>query len=170
MNLESEKSEHRFPRISPLLWVALVAGIATTALLIFEYLTGADHVVEHEAVHMPPYWGLGIMPFVFILGSIAFMPLIPATHHWWENNLNRLLVSLICAGLTAVYSFAVGGLHAVGTVMEHAIIVEYIPFIVLLFSLYVISGGISLRGDLAAHPLTNVGFLATGALIAGCGL
>ena len=39
-------------------------------------------------------------------------------------------------------------------------------FIILLFALYVISGGISLRGDLAAHPATNTTFLAVGAAIA----
>ena len=43
---------------------------------------------------------------------------------------------------------------------------QWIPFIVLLFSLYVISGGITLRGDLAAHPLTNTTFLAVGAALA----
>ncbi|HPF38595.1 MAG TPA: sodium:proton antiporter [Phycisphaerae bacterium] len=45
-------------------------------------------------------------------------------------------------------------------------LMEYIPFISLLFSLYVISGGISVRGDIPAHPLTNVIFLAIGGVMA----
>ena len=43
---------------------------------------------------------------------------------------------------------------------------EYVPFIVLLFSLYTISGGIRLEGDLPAHPLTNTAFLAVGGVLA----
>ena len=45
-------------------------------------------------------------------------------------------------------------------------LMEYIPFISLLFSLYVISGGISVRGDIEATPLTNSTFLAIGGAIA----
>jgi len=45
-------------------------------------------------------------------------------------------------------------------------LMEYIPFISLLFSLYVISGGISVRGDIEAKPLTNTTFLAIGGSIA----
>ena len=41
------------------------------------------------------------------------------------------------------------------TVIANAIFHEYIPFIVLLFSLYVISGGIRIEGDLQANPMTN---------------
>ena len=43
---------------------------------------------------------------------------------------------------------------------------EYVSFIVLLAGLYVIAGGVLLRGDLAATPLTNTGFLAAGSLLA----
>ena len=45
-------------------------------------------------------------------------------------------------------------------------LMEYIPFISLLFSLYVIAGGIAVRGDIPAHPRTNVAFLAVGGLMA----
>ncbi len=45
-------------------------------------------------------------------------------------------------------------------------LMEYLPFISLLFSLYVISGGIAVRGDIPAHPLTNVAFLAIGGVLA----
>ena len=45
-------------------------------------------------------------------------------------------------------------------------LMEYIPFISLLFSLYVISGGIAVKGDIPAHPLTNVTFLAIGGALA----
>ncbi len=51
-------------------------------------------------------------------------------------------------------------------VFANAVLGEYLPFIVLLFSLYVISGGIHLEGDLAAHPLTNSLFLLLGGVLA----
>jgi Na+/H+ antiporter NhaD/arsenite permease-like protein len=52
------------------------------------------------------------------------------------------------------------------TILENAILQEYVPFIVLLFSLYSISGGIRIEGDLQADPLTNAAFMAVGAVLA----
>ena len=43
---------------------------------------------------------------------------------------------------------------------------EYLPFIILLFTLYCISGGIAIRGDIPAHPTVNAAFLAVGGLLA----
>ncbi|MEE9231120.1 MAG: sodium:proton antiporter [Acidobacteriota bacterium] len=153
------------PRLSALRWLAIAGGCLLVGLLIFMSLNhhGAPHEVPHEP---PPWWGLGILPFVGILGCIAILPLLPATHHWWESNHHRLGVSLTLSAITLGYYVLARGIESIPTVLEHAVVVEYIPFIVLLFSLYVISGGISLQGDLPAHPSTNVAFLAVGAGIA----
>jgi Na+/H+ antiporter NhaD/arsenite permease-like protein len=51
-------------------------------------------------------------------------------------------------------------------ILDHAIVREYLPFMVLLGSLYVISGGIQLKGHLHAFPSVNMGFLAFGAIVA----
>lgn len=136
----------------------------------------ADHHVP-AGYELPPLWAC--LPFVAILMCIALLPLIPATAHWWESNKNRLAVSLVLAGLTLVYyafihpmtyshetGQAYTGLGSVIHVLEHAVLIEYLPFIVLLFSLYVISGGISLQGDLPARPSTNAAFLGVGASLA----
>ena len=125
--------------------------------------SGEDH---HRSTEVPPLWFLGVLPFVGILGCIAFLPLIPATHHWWEDNVHRLAVAVLFALATLAYYLAVRGPGALRPVLEHALLAEYIPFIVLLFALYVISGGISLQGDLPAHPATNVAFLGIGAALA----
>jgi Na+/H+ antiporter NhaD/arsenite permease-like protein len=114
----------------------------------------------------PPLWGIGILPFVLLLGCIAGLPLLWLTHRWWESNRNRLIVALGCAGLALLYYLFAKGWQAILPVLDHAVAAEYIPFIVLLFSLYVISGGISLTGDLAARPVTNTALLAFGAVIA----
>ena len=130
-----------------------------------------------EGYVIPPYFA--VVPFALLLLCIAVLPLMHATEHWWENNWNRLLISGILGFLVLFfYGFIhpgvidhhthelVSGVGAVLAILDHAILVEYIPFIVLLFSLYVISGGINLKGDLPAHPLTNTLFLTIGAAIA----
>jgi len=58
------------------------------------------------------------------------------------------------------------GLATVKAVLHHAVIEEFIPFMVLLFSLYVIAGGIVVRGDLRATPAVNTTILATGGVLA----
>ncbi len=122
-----------------------------------------DQIVPDAA---PPLWWLGSLPFIGILLSIALLPLLPRTRHWWESNLHRLAVSLGFAALTLAYYTAARGPRAIPGILEHAVVDEYVPFMVVLFCLYVISGGICLRGDLRATPATNTAFLAFGAAIA----
>jgi Na+/H+ antiporter NhaD/arsenite permease-like protein len=157
--------DHHDDRPGPMGWLAIIGTLAVVAWLMYYSLT---HHAEHHALHdPPPLWWLGVLPFIGILGSIAVLPLLPATQHWWENNMNRFGLALVFAGLTVLYYAVVPyEEQSVVSVLEHAVVAEYIPFIVLLFALYVISGGISLRGDLAARPITNTVFLAVGATIA----
>jgi Na+/H+ antiporter NhaD/arsenite permease-like protein len=54
----------------------------------------------------------------------------------------------------------------INTVLGNAILQEFVPFIVLLFSLYTISGGIRITGDLRARPTTNAAFMAVGGILA----
>lgn len=102
-----------------------------------------------------------VLPFVAMLLSIAILPLLPATSHWWERNRNQLLVALVLGIPVAIWmALALGGSSVV-----HAL-VEYGQFIILLLALFTISGGIHLAGDLEAKPRTNAAFLGFGALIA----
>jgi len=144
--------------------------------------SGGEH---HAAIVPPPYWT--VIPFVLLLGAIAVFPLMNSTSHWWEENVNRFKVSAVLALLTLAYfgflhhspieghwpahqvvEPTAGGLQAglIGTVLGNAILGEFVPFIVLLFSLYVIAGGIRIEGDLQANPLTNASFMAVGGLLA----
>ena len=63
-------------------------------------------------------------------------------------------------GHTTTAPGILGAFGALGNAM-----VEYIPFITLLFCLFYITGGIVVRGNIPAHPLTNTGFLALGGLL-----
>jgi Na+/H+ antiporter NhaD/arsenite permease-like protein len=144
--------------------VVVVLAVLALGLLIVQHLAGVSHEQEHASYPMPSLWAC--LPFAGILLSIAILPLLPATAYWWESNFNRLSLALILGAVTVIYYFCVSGAARVVSVLDHAILGEYVPFMVLLFSLYVISGGISLRGDLAAHPGTNTAFLAVGAGLA----
>jgi len=107
-----------------------------------------------------------VIPFVGLLLGIAVLPLVPATAHWWEHNSNKLLVGSAFGGATLAYYLLAFDLHKTMVVLEHAVLAEYLPFMTFLFALYVISGGICLKGDLPAHPATNTAFLALGAGLA----
>lgn len=115
-----------------------------------------------------------VWPFVAILLAIALLPLIPKTHHWWESNRNKLLISLAlsAAALAYYYTRAFGahdqapGIPTVVTVLHHALLDEYFPFMTLLFALYVCAGGIHVRGDFRATPLVNASILAIGGVLA----
>ena len=112
-------------------------------------------------------------PFVLLLLAIAVLPLVPAAARWWHRNSSKLLVASVLGAATLVYYLVWHGYHdaqpglaSVGGVLHHALLLEYVPFIVLLFALYTIAGGIELTGDLPARPATNTAFLAVGALAA----
>ncbi len=110
-----------------------------------------------------------VLPFVLLLAAIATFPLFDWTQHWWESNRNRFLVAASLALVTLAYYaliYPAGGLAKVMSVLDHAFLGEYVPFIVLLFSLYTICGGIRIQGDLVARPSTNVAFLLAGGLLA----
>jgi Na+/H+ antiporter NhaD/arsenite permease-like protein len=99
-----------------------------------------------------------VVPFIAMLLAIAICPLW--TPHWWESNRNKLLASVVL-GLPVLALYAVRDPHA----LVH-VALDYVPFIILLSGLFVISGGILLRGDLVASPLINTAFMAFGGLLA----
>jgi len=126
----------------------------------------ADH---HEEGHGDAHGNMGatlpfwtVVPFALLLGCVAIFPL--ANPHWWEHNTNKGMIAAALAIPTAAYLFlnyGPDGLHK----LEHAGL-EYISFIVLLGSLFVISGGIYIRGSFVGTPIVNTMFLTIGTLIA----
>ncbi|MFM8458576.1 MAG: sodium:proton antiporter [Chthoniobacterales bacterium] len=99
-----------------------------------------------------------ILPFVVMLLSIAFMPFIHL--HWWEKNYPKVAVALGAIAVT-YYLVFLGQPRRVAEVAH-----EYLSFIALIGSLFVVAGGvhISVRGE--ATPLRNTIFLGIGAVIA----
>jgi Na+/H+ antiporter NhaD/arsenite permease-like protein len=147
--------------------------------------TTAAHEGTAESLQPPPV--LMLLPFVLLLATIAVFPLVPSLAHWWEHNLHKFYVAGGLAAVTLLYYLIFHELRIEGhfptrhsilpdpsglnvataaTVLANAMLAEFVPFIVLLFSLYTISGGIRLEGDLKAHSATNTAFLAMGGLLA----
>jgi Na+/H+ antiporter NhaD/arsenite permease-like protein len=118
----------------------------------------------------PDYWqrltgwqiALNVLPFAALLLLIAVMPLIPRLRSWWERHSNKFLVSLVlgAAGL-ALYLAPTGDWGRVA-----ATYLDYLAFISLLTSLFVVSGGIHISGAFAGFPRINTLFLGLGALLA----
>ena len=163
----SKTDKGHLGKLTGLQLAALILGVVAVGLLLLGSLgaeQGGGHAGHEVDAYTPSLWSM--LPFAGMLLSIAILPILPATGHWWESNQNRLMISLGFAAVTLGYYWVVLDAAKVVSILQHAVVAEYIPFIVLLFSLYVISGGICLKGDLAAHPATNTTFLLVGALIA----
>jgi Na+/H+ antiporter NhaD/arsenite permease-like protein len=101
---------------------------------------------------------LFVAPFALLLLSIAILPL--AAPHFWEHNRNKGIVAAVFGAPIALF-FLIKDWHAV----LHTGL-EYAAFISLLASLFVISGGIYVRGAFAGLPRVNTAFMAIGAVLA----
>lgn len=111
-----------------------------------------------ENMQFIPLWAS--IPFILMLASIAVMPI--AAEKFWESNKNKLLVSLILGIPVAIWLIANGMV----TELEHSIVFDYLPFVILLAALFVITGGIFVEGDIMATPRNNTILLAIGAVLA----
>ena len=109
---------------------------------------------------VPPAWS--VLPFAVYLLSIALVPLF--AHRFWESNRNKFAVAVVASLPVLVYLLALEPHHGPHWLLHSA--KEYVAFIVLLGALFVISGGVYLRGSLAGTPLVNTGVLGLGALLA----
>lgn len=104
-------------------------------------------------------WGV---PFAGLLLSIALFPLLAPV--FWHHHFGKITaVWALAFLLPAAAAFGVGTAIA-GAV--HAFAAEYIPFIILLTALFVVAGGICVRGNLRGTPALNTGLLALGTVLA----
>ena len=116
---------------------------------------------EHAGLgHSLSLWS--VLPFGALLLCIAILPLLAG--HWWEHNRNKAIVALALAAPIVVYLLGWYGSDGAHLLLHTG--QEYISFILLLASLYVISGGIFVRGSLDGTPIFNTAVMAFGAIIA----
>ncbi|MEI9427067.1 sodium:proton antiporter [Mesorhizobium sp. Cs1299R1N3] len=134
------------------------AGAIAVAML---FPVSAFAAEEHglPGATMSLWWAL---PFAGLLLSIATGPLL--FHHVWEHHYGK--ITALWAALVIVPLAVAFGAPAATEAVLHALLTEYMSFIVLLFALYTISGGILLAGNIHGTPLVNAGLLIVGALLA----
>ncbi len=136
--------------------VLAVAGAASLGSASAWAAGAADHL---NGTQLGALW---VLPFAGLLLSIAIMPL--AAPHVWHHHFGKisggwaLLFLLPCASLF--------GLATTTYELMHTILLEYVPFLILLFALFTVAGGVLIKGNLHGTPALNTGILAVGTMIA----
>ncbi|MDI9334511.1 MAG: sodium:proton antiporter [Cytophagales bacterium] len=102
------------------------------------------------------------IPFAGMLLSIAFLPMLAP--HVWHKHYGKVTAFWALAFLVP-FGVLFGASAALGEFF-HALLGEYIPFVLLLGALYTVSGGIYIRGNLHGSPALNTAILALGAVLA----
>ena len=125
---------------------------ATFALLL---LPLAACAAELDGSKFSAWWGI---PFAGVLLSIAVMPL--AAPHIWHHHFGKIAAGWALAFLVP-FAFVFGPGMA-GQAFVHALLAEYIPFIILLVALFTAAGGIYVRGNLHGSPAVNTAIMAVG--------
>ena len=102
------------------------------------------------------------IPFAGLLLSIAFLPLLAP--RFWEHHFGK--VAVFWALALIIPCAVVTGFSTATTEILHTFLLDYLPFIILLFALFVVAGGIRVSGNLVGTPATNTAILAFGTLSA----
>lgn len=139
-------------------WSMVLALLMVLGLPALALAAGGDH----PTIPGPELSAVWVIPFACMLLSIAIMPL--AAPHFWEHHFGKIAVFWGLAFLVPcalVYGFSTALYE-----MLHSILGEYVPFIILLFSLFTVAGGVRLTGSLVGRPGVNTGILAVGTVLA----
>ena len=116
-------------------------------------------MAELDGATLSPWW---VLPFAGLLLSIALMPQLAA--RFWHRHFGKVAAAWALLFL-APFAATHGVMLALDEVL-HIAIVEYLPFVILLFALFVISGGIRVRSNLVGTPGVHTGLLALGTALA----
>ncbi|NLD54951.1 MAG: sodium:proton antiporter [Burkholderiaceae bacterium] len=130
--------------------LALVFGLA------FPGLVGAAEV---DGARLSVWWAI---PFIGVLLSIALWPLFAP--RFWHHHFGKITAAWSLAFL--VPFAALFGFDLAGQSFVHALLAEYIPFILLLTALFTVAGGIHVSGNIKGAPAVNTAILAVGTVLA----
>jgi len=132
-----------------------IAILAVLLVLTPEYAMAAGM----DGSQLSVFW---VIPFVCMLLSIAICPLVAG--EFWHHHFGKIAVGW---GLAFLIPCAIS--FGFSTALEqflHSIVGEYVPFIILLLSLFTVAGGIRLTGSLVGTPAVNTLLLFIGAALA----
>ncbi|MFZ2295634.1 MAG: sodium:proton antiporter [Polaromonas sp.] len=131
----------------------------TAALGLLLLLPGQSFAAGLDGSRLSILWGV---PFAGLLLSIALLPLL--TPFFWHHHFGKVSAAW---SLSFLLPFAlIYGPGLAGVSFMHALLEEYIPFILLLTALFTVAGGIHIRGNLHGSPGLNTAILAIGAVLA----
>lgn len=130
-----------------------------TAFLMLCLSPGLSCAATLDGGALPVLWGV---PFAGLLLSIALLPL--AAPFFWHHHFGKVALAWSLAFLLP-FALSYGAGLAAASFM-HALLEEYIPFIVLVTALFTVAGGIHIRGNLHGSPGLNTAILGIGALLA----
>ncbi len=122
-------------------------------------LPGLARAADIDGSSLALWWGV---PFAGVLLSIALLPLLAPL--FWHHHYGKVVAGWALAFLLPFA--AVFGPAAAGASFVHALLAEYIPFVILLTALFTVAGGIYIRGNLHGSPGLNTAILAIGAVLA----
>lgn len=125
-------------------------------IVVFASETGEQHNLGESL----PIWS--VLPFVGMLLSIAIFPLVKP--EWWEHHMLKVVIFWSFVFLVP-FGIVFGGEMLIFNILE-IILLDYLPFIILLFGLFVVAGGIILRGTLIGTPKVNIVLLLLGTILA----
>lgn len=101
------------------------------------------------------------IPFACMLLSIALMPLIAGT--FWHHHFGKISAFwAACLALPFIYAYKGLAIYEI----LHIILADYVPFIILLWALFTVSGGILLKGSLRGTPVVNTTIIIIGTVLA----
>jgi Na+/H+ antiporter NhaD/arsenite permease-like protein len=127
--------------------------------LAFALLPGLAQAADLDGSQLSVLWGV---PFAGVLLSIALVPLVAPV--FWHHHFGK--ISAAWALVFLVPFAVVVGPGVTWASVVHALLAEYIPFIILLTALFTVAGGIFLRGNLHGSAALNTGLLGIGAVLA----
>jgi len=139
-----------------------VLAAVSAAIVAFKLMPAAppgyETELEHIARALPLWAGL---PFAGMLLSIALFPLLAPG--FWHHHYKKVAVAwaLVFFGPFFVHAGVIAAIR-----LLEVLLVDYVPFLILLWGLYTVSGGIYLRATLVATPALNLSFLVAGLVLA----
>lgn len=128
-------------------------------LCLLALLPSVAMAADFDGSQLSLFWAV---PFAGLLLSIALFPIFAPG--FWHHHFGK--ISTFWAAAFLMPFIAIYGIAPAGGIVIHALLAEYIPFILILFALYTVSGGILVWGNLHGSPALNTGILAFGTVIA----
>ncbi|NUQ35191.1 MAG: sodium:proton antiporter [Planctomycetaceae bacterium] len=143
----------------PLLASAAPAAGADAAKAAADHAAHAHHGVDGSII---PLWM--VIPFLGILLSIAVMPLV--IPHFWHHHFGKVSAFWAVVGAALMFFFPDFKSSDVFYELAHVMLLDYVPFVILLLGLFTIAGGIRIKGTLRGSPKLNTFMLIIGWFLA----